>query len=69
MLANVEEDTQAVDSDNDDAIVHTVCDCNEYRSICGIALADEDHVDSWTDEDECIVCVNLPVNPCQRCSE
>ncbi|MFJ9114447.1 hypothetical protein ACIRJO_02740 [Streptomyces sp. NPDC102394] len=52
----------------DDTLTHAVCPCNDDLALCGANVAGQ----TWADESEdvdCVVCLDLVEQPCQRCGQ
>lgn len=55
------------DAGSGDGVTHTVCDCTPDLALCGTDVTDQ----SWADgsaKTTCIVCLDLEVLDCPRCS-
>lgn len=54
-------------ADDSDDLVHIVCDCNNTLTLCGVEA--EIDAGDWDESEECVVCVDLSKQPCERCGE
>jgi len=57
-------------ADHDDDLSHAACPCDEDIALCGADVAGV----PWADDDTeptslCVVCVDLVVQPCQKCGD
>lgn len=55
--------------DDDDDLVHFVCECNQDLALCGESLAGMKWIYDSADEEQCIVCADMLNRPCEKCGE
>lgn len=70
-MLEMKERPAEASQDGNDELVHIFCACSEWLGLCGADITGDKYHGPYLgpETDDCVVCVDLVDQQCERCGE